>query len=455
MVTDVAGLGDKSFNDSAYAGLQAAKRAFGADIEVLESKSAADYQPNLTVLADEDYDQIIAVGFLMSKDLKTIALNYPKRHFAIVDAVVDEPNVSSVVFREQEGAFLAGALAAAFSKTKTIGFLGGVDVPLLRKFEAGYIAGARQVDPSVKVLVKYVGSFEDVPSGKELAGVMYGDGADVIFVAAGKSGLGAIDEARERPGAYAIGVDSDQDALAPGKVLTSMVKHVDVAGLRSRGGSARREAACGHDGVRTRQRRRGTDRLPLYEAARRREDARAAGETRPRHHRRYDRTAEYARSARCVEGRGAGLVTPALVLEDVSLTFPGNVRAVSGVDLTLEPGEIHALVGENGAGKTTLARIAAGALVPTQGTVRAHGRVGLVHQHAELVGPLRVWENVVLGASRGAARFSTRPRHAPRFARSEKPTACRSIPTRSSNGCRLGSRSASSWCANSRANRPC
>jgi basic membrane protein A len=229
MVTDVAGLGDKSFNDSAYAGLQAAKRAFGADIEVLESKSAADYQPNLTVLADEGYDQIIAVGFLMSKDLKTIALNYPKDHFAIVDAVVDEPNVSSVVFREQEGAFLAGALAAAFSKTKTIGFLGGVDVPLLRKFEAGYIAGARQVDPHVKVLVKYVGSFEDVPSGKELAGIMYGDGADVIFVAAGKSGLGAIDEARERPGAYAIGVDSDQDALAPGKVLTSMVKHVDVA----------------------------------------------------------------------------------------------------------------------------------------------------------------------------------------------------------------------------------
>jgi basic membrane protein A len=229
MVTDVAGLGDKSFNDSAYAGLQAAKRAFGADIDVLESKSAADYQPNLTVLADEDYDQIIAVGFLMSKDLKTIALNYPKRHFAIVDAVVDEPNVSSVVFREQEGAFLAGALAAAFSRTKTIGFLGGVDVPLLRKFEAGYVAGARQVDPAVKVLVKYVGSFEDVPSGKELASVMYGDGADVIFVAAGKSGLGAIDEARERAGAYAIGVDSDQDALAPGKVLTSMVKHVDVA----------------------------------------------------------------------------------------------------------------------------------------------------------------------------------------------------------------------------------
>ena len=226
MVTDVAGLGDKSFNDSAYAGLLAAKRAFGADVEVLESKSAADYQPNLTVLADEDYDQIIAVGFLMSNDLKTIALNYPKRHF--VDAVVDEPNITSVVFREQEGAFLAGALAAAFSKTKTIGFLGGVDVPLLRKFEAGYIAGARQVDPSVKVLVKYVGSFEDVPSGKELAGVMYGEGADVIFVAAGKSGLGAIDEARERPGAYAIGVDSDQDALAPGKVLTSMVKHVDV-----------------------------------------------------------------------------------------------------------------------------------------------------------------------------------------------------------------------------------
>ena len=229
MVTDVGGLGDKSFNDSAYAGLQLAKARLGADIQVLQSKSAADYQPNLTVLADEDEDEIFAVGFLMSKDLDEVAKTYPRRHFAIVDATSDQPNVASMTFREQDGSFLAGALAALVSKTKTIGFLGGMDIPLLRKFEAGFAAGARQVNPNVKVLVKYVGSFEDVASGKELAGVMYDAGADIIFVAAGKSGLGAIDETRARSGVYAIGVDSDQDALAPGKILTSMVKHVDVA----------------------------------------------------------------------------------------------------------------------------------------------------------------------------------------------------------------------------------
>ncbi|MBD5636081.1 MAG: BMP family ABC transporter substrate-binding protein [Candidatus Eremiobacteraeota bacterium] len=229
MVTDVGGLGDKSFNDSAYAGLQKAKTRLGADVQVLQSKSAADYQPNLTVLADEDYDEIFAVGFLMSKDLEQVARTYPRRHFAIVDATSNEPNIASMTFREQDGSFLAGALAAMVSKTKTIGFLGGMDIPLLRKFEAGYIAGAHEVNPAVKVLVKYVGSFEDVASGKELAGVMYDGGADIVYVAAGKSGLGAIDETRARSGVYAIGVDSDQDALAPGKILTSMVKHVDVA----------------------------------------------------------------------------------------------------------------------------------------------------------------------------------------------------------------------------------
>jgi basic membrane protein A len=229
MVTDVGGLGDKSFNDSAYAGLQEAKARLGADVQVLQSKSAADYQPNLTVLADEDEDEIFAVGFLMSKDLDQVADTYPRRHFAIIDATSTKPNITSATFREQDGSFLAGALAAMVTKTKTIGFLGGTDIPLLRKFEAGYTAGAHEVDPNVKVLVKYVGSFEDVASGKELAGVMYDGGADIIYVAAGKSGLGAIDETRARSNVYAIGVDSDQDALAPGKILTSMVKHVDVA----------------------------------------------------------------------------------------------------------------------------------------------------------------------------------------------------------------------------------
>lgn len=232
MVTDVGGLGDRSFNDSAYAGLQRAKRDLHVETTVLQSRSAADYAINMGVLANKEYDEIFAIGFLMAKDVTDVAERYAKRHFAIIDAVVDEPNVTSVTFKEEEGSFLAGALAAMTTKTKTIAFLGGIDIPLLRKFEAGFIAGAHQIDPSVKVLVKYVGSFDDVASGKELAGVLYDQGADIIYVAAGKAGLGAIDQAKARSGDSIIGVDSDQDALAPGKILTSMVKRVDVGVFR-------------------------------------------------------------------------------------------------------------------------------------------------------------------------------------------------------------------------------
>ena len=232
MVTDVGGLGDRSFNDSAYAGLVRARDQLHADTTVLQSKSAADYQINLTVLANKEYDEIFAIGFLMAHDVGEVSERYPQRHFSIIDAVVDMPNVTSVTFKEEEGSFLAGALAAMTTKTKTIAFLGGIDIPLLRKFEAGYTAGAHQIDPSVNVAVKYVGSFDDVASGKELAGVQFGEGADIIYVAAGKAGLGAIDQVKNRDGAFVIGVDSDQDALAPGKILTSMIKRVDVGVFR-------------------------------------------------------------------------------------------------------------------------------------------------------------------------------------------------------------------------------
>jgi basic membrane protein A and related proteins len=232
MVTDVGGLGDRSFNDSAYAGLVRAKNELHVETTVLQSRSAADYQINMTVLANKEFTEIFAIGFLMARDVTEVAERYPKRHFSIIDAVVPEPNVTSVTFKEEEGSFLAGALAAMTTKTKTIAFLGGIDIPLLRKFEAGFAAGAREIDPSVKVLVKYVGSFEDVASGKELAGVQFSQGADIIYVAAGKAGLGAIDQVKSRDGAFVIGVDSDQDALAPGKILTSMVKRVDIGVFR-------------------------------------------------------------------------------------------------------------------------------------------------------------------------------------------------------------------------------
>jgi basic membrane protein A len=231
MVTDTGGLGDQSFNDGAYRGLLDAKKELHADIAVLQSRSAADYQPNLTVLANKDYDEVFAVGFLMAQDLDEVASRFPSRNFAIIDAIVAEPNVASITFREEQGSFLAGVAAAYASKTKTIAFVGGIDIPLLRKFEAGYTAGAHEIDPSINVLVKYVGSFDDPAAGKEIAGVLLSQNADVIYVAAGKAGLGAIDQIKTHPGTYAIGVDVDQDALAPGKILTSMVKRVDVGVL--------------------------------------------------------------------------------------------------------------------------------------------------------------------------------------------------------------------------------
>jgi len=230
MVTDVGGLGDKSFNDSAYRGLLRSRDDLSAYIKVLQSKSAADYQPNLTVLSEARFDMIYAIGFLMTDDLSQVAHQFPNQQYTIIDSVVPQPNVVSVTFKEEDGSFLAGALAAMVSTTHRIAFIGGQDIPLIRKFEAGYIAGVREIDPSARVDVKYAGSFDDVAAGKELANLLFNGGDDIIYTAAGRVGLGAIDAAKARPrGNYIIGVDSDQDALAPGKILTSMVKHVDVA----------------------------------------------------------------------------------------------------------------------------------------------------------------------------------------------------------------------------------
>jgi basic membrane protein A len=234
MVTDIGGLGDHSFNDSAYRGLQESKHDLGAYIQVLQSRSAADYQPNLSALTNLHFNMIYAVGVLMSFDLAQVAAANPSQHYAIIDgdptAFVHDPNVVVVTFKEEDGSFLAGALAAMMSPTHHIAFLGGEDLPLIEKFEAGYAAGAREIDPETKVDVKYVGSFDDVAAGKEMAQLLFDGGADIVYAAAGKATLGAIDAVKTRPdGYYVIGVDSDQDGLLPGKILTSMVKKVYVA----------------------------------------------------------------------------------------------------------------------------------------------------------------------------------------------------------------------------------
>jgi basic membrane protein A len=228
----VRGLGDRSFSDSANAGLRAAQRRFGLKVALLQTHAVSDYQPDLMALANAGSAETFAIGYGMAADLADVAPRFPQAHFAIIDAVVDQPNVTSVTFKAEEGSFLAGALAAFTTKTKTIAFLGGIDEPVIQSFESGYIAGARQANPAVRVLVKFVGSFEDVAAGKELAGLLYSEHADIIYAAAGSAGLGAINAARDRSGDYVIGVDMDEDGIAPGKVLTSVLKRVDVGVYR-------------------------------------------------------------------------------------------------------------------------------------------------------------------------------------------------------------------------------
>ncbi len=233
MVFDIGGKGDRSFNDSAYRGLCRAKEDFGILPVEFEPGQDSDREQGLRKLAERDFDLIIGVGFLFKEAIRSVALDYPDVSFALVDERIDDrPNVASLVFREEEGCFLVGALAALKSEGGTIGFVGGMEVALIKRFEAGYRAGAEAVRPGIRVLVNYAGvtpsAFADPVKGKELALSQIGRGADVIFHASGTTGNGVIEAAREK-GALAIGVDSNQNHMAPGFVLTSMEKRVDNA----------------------------------------------------------------------------------------------------------------------------------------------------------------------------------------------------------------------------------
>lgn len=232
VVFDSGGRGDKSFNDSAWAGVQQAEKELGipeADVKTVDSKSEKDYEGNLTGLADAGCDIIFAIGFSQATALTTVAPKYPSIKFAIIDAEVKLPNVRSILFSEEQGSYLAGYLAGSVTKTGKVGFVGGMKSALIEKFEAGYDAGALAANPKVDLLPsKYTESWDDTSLGKEAAQTLFSDGADIVYHAAGRCGLGVIQAAKEA-GKYAIGVDSDQDDVAPGNVLTSMVKHVDVS----------------------------------------------------------------------------------------------------------------------------------------------------------------------------------------------------------------------------------
>ncbi len=270
LVTDIGGRGDQSFNDSALRGLETwaagAKfsggkyvplnpaevagsvpedlkgrvEAVGIRPLVVQSKAQEDYQSNLGLLVDQGADLVIGTGFMLENAVEAVAKANPGSKFLLIDSPILDakgtpaalPNVRTVVFREEEGSFLAGALAGLVAKEK-VGFIGGMEIPLIKKFEAGFRAGVKTTNPKAQVLATYTGSFDNVAAGKQVAQDLISKGVEILFHAAGSDGLGAIQAVKEARAAgktvFAIGVDSDQAHLAPDAMLTSMVKRVDLA----------------------------------------------------------------------------------------------------------------------------------------------------------------------------------------------------------------------------------
>ncbi len=243
LVFDVGGRGDKSFNDSAYNGLEIAKAKHGVNFIYIEPQGeGADREAALRQMAvDPDIGLIIGVGMLFSEDITAIAAEFPDKKFVCIDyihqpKVVIPANLQGIVFEEKKGSFLAGALAAMVTRTKTVGFIGGMESSVIKKFETGFIEGVRSINPAVRVISGYIGmtgsAFADPAKGKELALGQYGRGADIVYQAAGASGLGVIEAAKENK-RLVICTDRDQESEAPGFVLTSMTKAVDRALLKT------------------------------------------------------------------------------------------------------------------------------------------------------------------------------------------------------------------------------
>jgi basic membrane protein A len=237
LVFDVGGRGDKSFNDAAWEGISRAARELGVTTEILEPSGAEDREAAMRLFAARGFDLVIGVGFIFSTDINVVAAAFPAVRFACIDYSprpdgVIPPNVAALVFREEEGSFLVGAVAGLLTKTRHVGFVGGMDIPLIHKFEAGYRAGAREVCPDCAVHVAYAGTtpeaFRDPVKGKALAISQISAGADVLYHASGTTGHGVFEAARDM-GAKGIGVDADQYDEMPGTVVTSMIKRGDVA----------------------------------------------------------------------------------------------------------------------------------------------------------------------------------------------------------------------------------
>ena len=226
------GLGDKSFNDMAYAGLQKAEDDELCSFVYSEPDEIAEYDGLLANYADNDsIDLIVSIGFDQATAVNETAKLYPDKPIVLIDMVVFQGNVRSVVFNVAEGSFLVGAIAGLMTESGKVGFIGGMDIPLIREFWAGYYAGAiyEKNNSYIEVFTNFVGDWGDPTTAKSQAETMWAEGVDIIFAAAGSSGLGVLESADEQTGKWAIGVDADQDYLYPGKILCSMMKRVDIA----------------------------------------------------------------------------------------------------------------------------------------------------------------------------------------------------------------------------------
>ena len=229
MITDVAGVNDQSFNQSAWEGLQRAEKELGIEVKYLESKQDSDYATNIETLVDENVDLILGVGMKLADAIKEGAELYPEQNFVLVDKELkDVSNVKSILFKAEESAYLAGLIAGKTTKTNNVGFIGGMELPVIDTFKYGFMAGVKAANPDAKVQSQYANSFTDQAKGKSIAKQMQSSNADIILAAAGDSGTGAIEAAKEA-NKYAIGVDRDQSDLAPENVLTSAVKKLNVA----------------------------------------------------------------------------------------------------------------------------------------------------------------------------------------------------------------------------------
>jgi basic membrane protein A and related proteins len=246
IVFDIGGKNDRSFNAAAWEGVLRAERELDIVLRDVEPGNPTSIEPAMRAFAERNFDLVIGVGFAQSPIMEKVARDFPNVNFAIVDGVILDkegnplPNVASLVFREHEGSFLVGMIAAEKSKTGILGFVGGMDIPLIHRFAKGYEEGAKFVNPNARVLTNYVGvtdsAWNNPGKGRELAQSQIERGADVIFTAAGNSGLGAFDAVerfgrndRGEANKFVIGVDSNQNGVKPGFVLTSMVKRVDNA----------------------------------------------------------------------------------------------------------------------------------------------------------------------------------------------------------------------------------